>query len=134
MESLFSKMVRGEVPCHKVYEDEKTMAFLDIYPKTKGHVLVIPKKQSEGIFDIDPVDMHACADTAQKIARSMKNSLGITGVNIFQNTGADAQQTVFHYHLHVMPRYHDDQAILFAQKEENSPFEEIAKTIREGLA
>lgn len=133
MDCLFCQIIAGVIPCHRVYEDDLTLAFLDIFPKTKGHVLVVPKVHSAGIYDVAPEQMHACADTAQRMAISMQHSLHTTGVNIFQNTGESAQQTVHHYHVHVMPRYDDNQAITFVKEEKDSPFDDIAQVIKAGL-
>ncbi|HEY7749764.1 MAG TPA: HIT family protein [Aestuariivirgaceae bacterium] len=103
--NIFAKILRGEIPCHKVYEDTMTLAFMDVMPQAKGHVLVIPKKPSRNILDVAPGDLTAVMATAQKIARAVKEAFSSGGVLIMQFNEAPAGQTVFHFHVHVIPRY-----------------------------
>lgn len=108
-ECVFCGIVAGAVPCAKVAEDETTFAFMDIDPGSDGHTLVVPKRHSVNLFDIPAEDLTATTLAAQRIARAMRSSaLGADGVNLFSCGGAAAWQTVFHYHLHVIPRYHDN--------------------------
>jgi len=105
---LFCGIVRGEIPSTQVAEDERTLAFMDINPATPGHVLVVPKAHARDLLDIAPDDLAACARTAQRLARRAVERLGADGVNLINSAGSHAWQTVFHFHLHVVPRYADD--------------------------
>ena len=108
MDCLFCDIIAGKIPSHKVAEDEHAFAFLDIHPLTKGHCLVIPKKHSEDIFDIPEEDLHAGASMAKSLAEKCKKNLGATAVQLVNASGKDAEQSVFHFHLHVIPRYTND--------------------------
>lgn len=103
--NIFAKIVRGEIPCHKIYEDEATLAFMDVMPQAKGHALVIPKKPSRNLLDVEPADLNAVMSTAQKLARAVKAAFDAGGVLIMQFNEAPAGQTVFHFHVHVIPRH-----------------------------
>jgi histidine triad (HIT) family protein len=105
---IFCKIVAGELPSTKIYEDEATLAFMDIAPWTRGHALVIPKVHSTDLGEIAPEDLSAVVVTAQKIAARQKERLGAEGVNLLNAYGAAAWQTVFHTHVHVIPRYAGD--------------------------
>ena len=105
---IFCKILAGELPATIVDEDERTVTFMDINPATRGHALVIPREHAEDLDAIDPADLAACAQTAQRIARKAKANLGADGVNLLNAYGAAAWQTVFHFHIHVIPRYEDD--------------------------
>jgi histidine triad (HIT) family protein len=105
---IFCKIVAGELPSQRVYEDERTVAFMDIAPGTRGHLLVIPKDHATDITVIDPEDLAAVTRTAQVMAQRVTERLGADGVNLINSCGAAAWQTVFHLHFHVIPRYRDD--------------------------
>jgi histidine triad (HIT) family protein len=105
---LFCKIVAGEIPSHRVDEDDRTIAFMDINPWTRGHALVVPKRHSRNIYDIEHEDLAAAADAAQRLALRMRDRLACEGINVLQSSEPAAMQTVFHYHVHVIPRYHDD--------------------------
>jgi histidine triad (HIT) family protein len=105
---IFCKIVAGELPAAKVHEDERTLAFMDINPGTRGHLLVIPKAHAADLLEIDPEDLAACAQVAQRLAQRAMDRLGADGVNLVNSCRAAAWQTVFHFHLHVIPRYADD--------------------------
>lgn len=105
---IFCKIVAGEIPSHKIDEDDKTLAFMDINPWTRGHSLVIPKEHSRNIYDADPEDLAAAYKTAQRLALRMRDRLGAGGINVLQSSERVAMQTVFHTHVHVIPRYSDD--------------------------
>lgn len=107
---LFCKIVAGEVPSTKIAEDELTVAFMDINPASFGHALVIPRAHAIDLHDISPRDLAACSAMAQRIAGRAVAALKADGVNLLNCAGADAWQTVFHFHLHVIPRYRDDPA------------------------
>ncbi|UUW91806.1 HIT family protein [Pimelobacter simplex] len=104
---LFCGIVAGEVPAVKVAEDATTFAFMDIQPASEGHLLVIPKRHSRDLTEIEPADLSDVTLAAQRIARTVLTELGADGVNLLNCCGADAWQTVFHFHLHVVPRYAD---------------------------
>jgi histidine triad (HIT) family protein len=106
---LFCKIVAGEIPATILAEDERTIAFMDINPATRGHALVIPRAHAADIHAIDPADLQAVAVAAQKIARrAVSGGLGAAGVNLLNSNGPAAWQTVFHFHVHVIPRYDGD--------------------------
>jgi histidine triad (HIT) family protein len=105
---IFCKILGGEIPSHKIEEDDKTLAFMDINPWTHGHSLVIPKAHSRNIYDANPDDLAATHIAAQRLARRMRDRLDCEGVNILQSSEPVAMQTVFHTHVHVIPRYSDD--------------------------
>lgn len=105
---IFCKIVAGELPATKIYEDDATLAFMDIAPWTRGHALVIPKAHSNDLGEIAEADLAAVAVTSQRIAERQKERLGAEGVNLLNCYGAAAWQTVFHTHVHVIPRYADD--------------------------
>lgn len=101
--NIFAKILRGEIPCHKVYEDDKTLAFMDVMPQARGHVLVIPKCEAVELTDL-PCE-YACAvfKTAQKVVKAQRVALNVEGVVQMQLNHATAGQSVFHYHMHLIP-------------------------------
>ncbi len=105
---LFCRILDGELPASIVDEDERTVAFMDINPATRGHALVIPRSHSTDLFDADPEDLAAVAVAAQRLARRMPEALGADGVNLLNACRPAAWQTVFHTHVHVIPRYAGD--------------------------
>ncbi len=105
---IFCKIVAGELPANVVDEDERTLAFMDIAPATRGHALVIPRAHSRDLLDIDPEDLAAVAVAAKRLAARASERLGADGVNVINSCGAAAWQTVFHFHVHVIPRYEGD--------------------------
>ncbi len=105
---VFCKIVAGELPATVVDEDERTLAFMDIAPATRGHALVIPRAHHEDLLTVPAADLGAVALAAQRLASRVKERLGADGVNLLNACGAAAWQTVFHFHVHVIPRYADD--------------------------
>jgi histidine triad (HIT) family protein len=105
---LFCKIVAGELPATIVGEDERTIAFMDINPATRGHALVIPRAHARDIHAIDPDDLQAVALAAQRLATRARDKLAADGVNLLNSNGPAAWQTVFHFHVHVIPRYERD--------------------------
>jgi histidine triad (HIT) family protein len=105
---IFCKIVAGELPATVVDEDERTLAFMDINPATRGHALVIPREHSPDLLSVDRDDLAAVALASQRLAGRAMERLGADGVNLVNSTGAVAWQTVFHFHVHVIPRYRDD--------------------------
>lgn len=104
---LFCGVVVGTVPSVKVADDDTTYAFMDINPASDGHLLVVPKRHSKDLLDISPDDLAAVTLAAQRVAKAAVGEFGADGVNLLNCCGADAWQTVFHFHLHVIPRYVD---------------------------
>jgi len=105
---IFCKIVARELPATILDEDELTVAFMDINPATRGHALVVPRRHSQDLLSIDPEDLCATAATAQRVAGRMSERLGAAGINVLNSCAAAAWQTVFHFHLHVIPRYAGD--------------------------
>jgi histidine triad (HIT) family protein len=110
-DNIFAKILRGELPAFKVYEDDRTLAFLDIMPRCPGHTLVIPKASARNVFDITPEDFAAVARTAQKVAIAIKKAFAADGITLGQANERAGGQVVFHLHMHIMPR-HDGVALL----------------------
>ena len=110
-DNIFAKILRGELPAFKVYEDDKTFALLDIMPRCPGHTLVIPKAPARNVFDITADDFAAVARTTQKISIAVKKAFAADGVTLGQANERAGGQVVFHLHMHVMPR-HDGVALL----------------------
>lgn len=108
MESVFSKIIKREIPAHIVYEDEFVIAFLDITQATKGHTLVVPKVQYETIFDMPEGLAGKVFEVATKVSKAIKKAFNPEGLNILSNNGSFASQSVFHFHLHLIPRYQGD--------------------------
>ena len=105
---IFCKIVAGELPATIVEEDERTISFMDIAPATRGHALVIPREHSPDLMSVDGEDLQAVALASRQLAERAIAKLGADGVNLINSCGAAAWQTVFHYHVHVIPRYYDD--------------------------
>lgn len=102
---LFCKIVRSEIPSHKVYEDEQTFAFLDINPVNPGHTLVVPKKHAQDVLEIKDDQWNAVMQTVRRVAHALEKSLNPSGINLGMNNKSGAGQTVFHAHVHIMPRF-----------------------------
>lgn len=104
-QNIFAKILRGEMPATKIYEDEETFAFMDIMPRGDGHCLVIPKAPARNVFDASPAALGAVARTVQKIAIAAKQAFNADGVTIQQFNESAGGQVVFHYHVHIIPRH-----------------------------
>jgi histidine triad (HIT) family protein len=104
-QNVFAKILRGELPAHKIYEDDKTVAIMDIMPRADGHALVIPKAASRNILDISAADLAAVYATVQKLAKAAGKAFGADGITIQQFNGPAGGQVVFHTHVHVIPRH-----------------------------
>ncbi|WP_434651865.1 HIT family protein [Pseudomonas sp. R3-56] len=105
-QNIFALILRGEAPCYKIYEDADVLAFLDIFPQSRGHVLVIPKAaQARNILDVDPAVLGKMMSATQRLTRILVDELQPDGVQIAQFNGAPAGQTVFHIHVHIIPRW-----------------------------
>jgi len=108
-ECIFCKIINGELPSKKVYENDKVLAFLPKESISKAHMLIIPKKHFESIYDIEEEELKEIIITVKKIARALKLSIGASGINILHASGKDAQQSIFHFHMHLIPRYENDK-------------------------
>ena len=104
-DNIFAKILRGEIPAHTVYEDEHTLAFMDVMPQSPGHTLVIPKSPAENLFDLDPAAGAAVLATVQKVAAAVRDAMQADGIMLNQFNGPAAGQTVFHFHMHIVPRF-----------------------------
>ena len=101
--NLFAKILRGEIPAHKIYEDDHTLAFMDVMPQVDGHCLVIPKNPSRGLLDADPATLGHLMATVQKVASAAKAAMNADGLQIRQYNEESGGQTIFHLHVHIMP-------------------------------
>lgn len=132
--NIFAKILRGEAPCFKVYEDGSSLAFMDVMPQAEGHTLVIPKYPAENLFDLDPAYAAAMMATTQKVAAAVKRAFDAPGILIAQLNGAPAGQTVFHIHMHIIPRSHGIDLKLHArQMADFDVLKEHAERIRTAL-
>jgi len=125
MDCIFCKIIEGEIPCSKVYEDALFIAFLDIRPVHKGHVLIVPKRHFVNLFDTPDMEAEAIYKVARGIAKAVKEATDCDGINIVQNNGAAAGQEVFHSHLHVIPRYDNDKLRFASIHKEYESFDEM---------
>ncbi len=133
--NVFAKIIRGEVPAHKIYEDEHTLAFMDLMPQAEGHTLVIPKSAAVDLVDIDPIALSKTILTTQHIAKAVKQAFDADGIMIAQLSGRAAGQSVFHLHFHILPRHGGIDFQLHAQTV--APTEQLeanAEKIRKVLA
>jgi len=106
-ETVFAKILRGEIPCHRIYEDAAVLAFLDVNPLSRGHTLVIPKEPAETLDQLSDDAAAAIGRALPRISRAVLAATGARAFNILQNNGADAHQAVFHVHFHIIPRFDD---------------------------
>lgn len=109
---IFCKLANGQIPTNKIYEDEKFTVIMDAEPATKGHALILPKEHFDNLYELDDEYAREVLPLAKKIAAHMKDVLGCDGLNVVQNNGRVAGQTVFHFHTHIIPRYENGDAIL----------------------
>ncbi len=127
---IFCKIVAGELPAQKVDEDEHTVSFMDLSPWTRGHALVIPRKHTPNLYEIDDDDLCHTAVAAGRLARRMKERLRCDGVNLLNAAEPAAWQTVFHFHLHVIPRYEDD-SLKVPTRSHEADADELARVAKE---
>lgn len=130
---IFCRIAHHEAPAHIVYEDERTLAFLDINPMTRGHTLVIPKRHYRDLFAIPAEELQAVVLAAQHLAQALRRGLGAEGVNLLQSNGAPAGQVIFHFHLHIVPRYPGDGLRFHRGGYGETDFEGVARRIRDAL-
>jgi histidine triad (HIT) family protein len=110
-ETIFSKIIRGEIPCHRVYEDDLVLAFLDINPLCEGHVLVIPKEPAATVDQLSDESSAAIGRVLPRLSRAVIAATGVKEFNILQNNGAGAHQAVFHVHFHIIPKHPDGKGL-----------------------
>ena len=133
-DNVFAKILRGELPCAKVYEDSHTLAFMDIMPSAEGHTLVVPREPAETIFDLSPEAASHLMVAAQRVARAVKKALSCPGVMLVQLNGPAAGQSVPHMHIHVVPRSHGLDLTLHGRAQADfARLEGLAERIRQAL-
>ena len=134
-ENIFHKIIQGHMPSYKIYEDDDFLVILDRYPANLGHCLILPKIPAQDIFDLNENSARGLYPLAKKIACTIKGVTGCEGINIIQNNGRAAGQVIFYFHLHIVPRYHqDDIRISTAQKDfTGDMLEDIAIKLRKEL-
>ena len=126
---IFCKIANGEIPSTTLYEDEDFRVILDLGPATRGHALLLPKNHFANLFELDDETAQKAILVAKKMAGKMKDALGCDGVNVVQNNGEAAGQTVFHFHMHLIPRYENDNAGILWEPGETTP-EDMAEVKR----
>ncbi len=133
MNCIFCKILNGEIPSNKVFENDNFIAILDAFPASEGHTLVIPKKHYENIFEIDEDTLKEGYAIAKKVANSIKKSLSVEDINILQNNGALAGQTVNHFHIHIIPRKENDKIVIKSEQIniDNNRINEILNSIKD---
>ncbi|MDE6182182.1 MAG: HIT family protein [Eubacteriales bacterium] len=131
MDCIFCKILNGDIPSRKVFENERFIAILDAFPANEGHTLVIPKKHFENIFEIDEETISEAYKIAKNIAEKIKANMGIENINILQNNGATAGQSVNHFHIHVIPRIENDTVTIKSEvvKISNERLDEIKEIL-----
>jgi histidine triad (HIT) family protein len=131
---IFCKVLAGDIPSEKVYEDEHAIAVMDINPWTRGHLVVFPRKHAADVFEIEDGELERVAVAVKRVATKVRDSLRPDGINLLQSNGSAAWQTIFHLHVHVIPRYDDDPLELPTRPQPATPEQlaEVAKEIRGG--
>ncbi len=130
---IFCKIIAGEIPSTAVYEDEDFRAILDVNPAARGHVIILPKKHAANIFELDEAEASKVFPIAKKIATAVMKTYHCDGVNILQNNGEAAGQTVFHLHVHVVPRYYGDGVTIMWKAGETPDLQAVADEIKKNL-
>ena len=132
---IFCKIANGEIPSATVYEDEDFRAILDLNPASKGHTIILPKNHFKDVCELDERTASRVISVAAKIGKAMKETLGCSGFNLVQNNGSSAGQSVFHFHMHVIPRYDGGEEMILWNSKESNPEElsQIAKQIAEKI-
>jgi histidine triad (HIT) family protein len=131
---IFCKVIAGEIPGERIYEDDHAISVMDINPWTRGHAVVFPREHAANLFEISDDDLQHVAVAAKRVATMMRDTLDCDGVNLLQSNGSAAWQTIFHLHVHVIPRYEGDPMQLPVRPQQAKPEElaEVAKEIRGG--
>ena len=132
---IFCKIVRGEAPAHKVYEDERVLVFMDLFPVTDGHTLIVTKEHFENLFEATGEALQAVVTTSQRVARAIQAALEPDGLMVFQLNGRAAGQAVFHYHMHLMPRNEGEPLALHTRKQgDPARLREVSERLAAALA
>jgi len=132
---IFCRIIAGEAPAHLVHEDELTLTFMDLFPVGQGHLLVVPKRHYENIFEADEESLRAVMANSRRLAHAQRRALAPDGIGVHQLNGAAAGQTVFHYHMHLIPRNQGDPIALHGRtKGEDAELAAVAGRIRGELA
>lgn len=135
MSSIFEKILSGEIPCYKVYENDFVLAFLDVAPLSEGHTLVIPKEAKASLHDLSPQCGAALGEALVKVSKAVVDATGVSEYNILQNNGESAHQAVFHVHFHIIPKPNADEGLaLNWNARELTNGDEVATKIRDRLA
>lgn len=134
-QNIFAQIIRGEAPCYKLYEDDDVLAFLDLFPQSHGHTLVVPKRSAaRNILEIDPDALSKVMQVVQRLTRVIVDELNPDGVQVAQFNGAPAGQTVFHIHMHIVPRYAGQGlGIHAAQKADTAELEKLQARLRQRI-
>lgn len=132
-ECLFCKIANGEIPSDTIYEDEDFRVILDISPASDGHAIILPKNHAANLFELEKEDAAKIMGVAKKVGKAMKESLGCDGLNVLQNNGEAAGQTVFHLHLHLIPRYIKDRVNINWEYGDGKDNKQIAEKIKSAL-
>lgn len=128
---VFCKIINGEIPSFKIYENDYVLCFLDINASTNGHTLIVPKKHFDNIFDLDEKYAEEMIKAVKHVSLLLKEKLNVSAVNVINNSGTLAGQTVMHFHIHVIPRYENDGVVISPKQTE--PNFELLKEIQEKL-
>lgn len=132
--NIFGKILRSEIPAHKVYEDDSALVMMDIFPQSRGHTLVVPKAPSRNLLDADPAALAAVMPLVQKVANAVKRATNADGIRLAQFNEAPAGQTVFHLHFHVIPVYEGTPLAAHAgDKADDAELASLARAIAEAL-
>ena len=132
---IFCKIAAGEIPSYTIYEDNDFKAFMDISPASKGHTILIPKEHADNLFELDETVASKLLPVAARIAKALKAELHCEGLNLLQNNGEIAGQTVFHFHMHIIPRYKVDKVVVkwVEDKYEGEPLDQLSDKIKNHL-
>ncbi|XID74088.1 HIT family protein [Alkanindiges sp. WGS2144] len=133
-QNIFAKILRGEIPCTKVYEDDKTLAFMDIMPQAEGHTLVIPKEPAETLMDLSPESAAYTINIVQKVGKAIQKALGAEGIVLMQLNGSKAGQTVPHIHFHLIPSSIHELGKHASQMGDQEKIKQLAEKIKAELA
>ncbi|MEZ5331145.1 MAG: HIT family protein [Thermoanaerobaculia bacterium] len=132
-ETIFDRILAGEIPCHEVYQDDSVLAFLDIYPVSKGHVLVIPKERKAYLHELSDDAAAALGRVLPRLCRAVLDATGARAYNVLQNNGASAHQAVMHVHFHIIPRFEEAGLEIGWRPRSVEEPEALAQSIRRAL-
>ncbi|WP_037588693.1 HIT family protein [Stenoxybacter acetivorans] len=132
--NIFAKIIRGDIPCHKVYEDSNTLAFMDVMPQARGHVLVVPKCEAVELSDMSAADLQTVFNTAQKVMQAQRQVLKRDGIIQMQLNGSQAGQSVFHYHIHLIPAHIHELGLHEGEAASTQDLAELAAQLRNAIA